>query len=195
MISRIDAIEIIAEHTTADDLVISTTGMISRELFVSQDRANNFYMLGSMGLASSLGLGLAVLNPTQRIFVLEGDGSALMSMGTMALVASESPADFVHIVLDNECYESTGGQPTISHQIDLAKIAEGCGYKHVAWVEDRENLTKALDEVEAASSPHFILVKVGVAPVDGIPRVSHTPKEIRDRFKAAVKTTHTPLAI
>lgn len=190
MIGRFDAIGIIAEHVAADDLVISTTGMISRELFVTQDRPSNFYMLGSMGLASSFGLGMAVLNPAQRVFVLEGDGSALMSMGTMALVASEAPANFVHIVLDNECYESTGGQPTITPQIDLAKIADSCGYRHVARVEDGENLAAALADCVTTASPHFILVKVDATLLDGIPRVSHSPTDIRDHFKSVVRKTN-----
>ena len=190
MISRVEAIEIVAQHVDSDDLVISTTGMISRELFVTQDRPANFYMLGSMGLASSLGLGMAVLNSDQRVIILEGDGSALMSMGTMALIASEAPTNLVHIVLDNERYESTGGQPTISPRIDLAKIADSCGYQHVARVEDGENLAGALAECATAPSPHFILAKVGVASLDEIPRVSHSPTGIRDRFKSVVRTKY-----
>lgn len=190
MISRIDAIEIIAEHVESGDLLISTTGMISRELFVTQDRPANFYMLGSMGLASSFGLGMALLDPARGVFVIEGDGSALMSMGTMALVASEAPANLVHIVLDNECYESTGGQPTISRQIDLAKIADSCGYHCVARVEDGEDLTKALSQCATASGPHFILAKVQVASLDEIPRVSYSPTDIRDRFKSVVGTAN-----
>ena len=91
MISRIHAIRIIAESLQKNDLVVSTTGMISRELFITDDRSGNFYMLGSMGLVSSFALGLALLNPSNRVVALEGDGSALMSMGTLALVASEAP--------------------------------------------------------------------------------------------------------
>lgn len=187
MISRIDAIKIISGQLSEDDLVISTTGMMSRELFVTQDRKANFYMLGSMGLASSLGLGLAVLNPNQRVVVLEGDGSTLMSMGTLALIASEAPPNFVHIVLDNESYESTGVQPTITNQIDLSKIAESCGYQHVVRVEGGEQLADALAECAFTKSPHFILAKVGVASVDGISRVTHAPTEIRDNFRGAVQ--------
>ena len=187
MISRIDAIGIIANHVESDDLMISTTGMISRELFVTEDRSRNFYMLGSMGLASAFGLGLALLNPDQGVVVLEGDGSALMSMGTLALITSESPPNLVHIVLDNESYESTGGQATITNQIDLSLIAESSGYQHVVRADDGDQLTAALAKCRSTSGPHFILAKVGVASVEGISRVTHTPIEIRDRFRSTVK--------
>ncbi|MCH8892074.1 MAG: hypothetical protein IIB32_01130 [Chloroflexi bacterium] len=90
MIDRYRAIEKILEHVQASDLVVSTTGMISRELFALNDRPENFYMIGSMGLASALGLGLAIQAPQKRVFILEGDGSALMSLGTLPLIASEA---------------------------------------------------------------------------------------------------------
>ncbi len=104
MIPRYEAIEKILEHVQADDLILSTTGMISREVFMTDDRPGNFYMIGSMGLLSSFGLGLALLTPGQRAFVLEGDGSALMSLGTLPLIAAERPGNLVHIILDNEAY-------------------------------------------------------------------------------------------
>ena len=186
MISRIDAIKIIADHVDDDELVISTTGMISREFFVTQDRPGNFYMLGSMGLASSFGLGLALLNPNQRVVVIEGDGSTLMSMGTLALIASEAPPNFLHIILDNESYESTGAQPSITGQIDLAEIAASCGYRHAERVEGAEQLARALTNGEGNHEPRLILAKVGIAPVKNISRVTHTPVEIRDQFHGAV---------
>ena len=102
MIARYQAIERILSHMRDGDLVVSTTGMISRELFTLDDRPGNFYMIGSMGLASAMGLGLAIQAPNKRVFVLEGDGSALMSLGTLPLIASERPANLVHIILDNE---------------------------------------------------------------------------------------------
>jgi len=186
LISRIDAIEVIADHVAANDLIISTTGMISRELFVTQDRWANFYMLGSMGLASSFGLGLALLNPNQRVIVIEGDGSALMSMGTLALIASEAPSNLVHIVLDNESYESTGGQVTITRQIDLSQIAESSSYQHVERVEGGVQLERALERCNFTPGPHFILSKVGIEQVEDISRVTHIPIEIRDRFLSVV---------
>ena len=183
MIDRVKAIEVILGRVGSADLVLSTTGMISREVYVTHDRPGNFYMIGSMGLLSSFGLGLAMLTPGQRVFVLDGDGSALMSLGSLPLIATESPKNFFHIVLDNEAYESTGSQPSISFKVDLAQIAKSCGYASSVRVEEIEALEGALADCEGAPGPHFILVKAGVAPVEGIPRVSHAPTDIRDRFK------------
>ncbi len=187
MIDRSKAIEKILEHVRVDDLVLSTTGMISREVFVTDDRPGNFYMLGSMGLLSSFGLGLAVLTP-HRVFVLEGDGSALMSMGTLALIASQRPTNLLHIILDNEAYESTGGQPSISSAVDLTEVGKSCGYGHVVRADEIEDLEGALLECGSRPGPHLILVKAGIAPVKGIPRVSHTPTDIRDRFGSCIQT-------
>ena len=186
MIDRYLAVQKILEHVGASDLVLSTTGMISREVFVSGDRAGNFYMLGSMGLLSSFGLGLALFNPEQRVFVLEGDGSALMSLGAVPLIGSEGPGNLIHIILDNEAYESTGGQPSISSGFDLTRVAEGAGYRTVARTGDVEGLQSALLECARGPGPHLILVKAGIVPVKGIPRVSHSPTDIRDRFNSSV---------
>ncbi|MFQ6026623.1 MAG: thiamine pyrophosphate-dependent enzyme, partial [Dehalococcoidia bacterium] len=155
------------------------------EVFLSDDRPRNFYMLGSMGLLSAFGLGLSLIRPERRVFILEGDGSALMSLGTLPLIAEEKPANLVHMILDNEAYESTGGQPSISAAADLAEIGRSSGYPEVARVEETEALDQALLDCAAKPGPHLILVKVGIAPVPGIPRVSHSPMEIRDRFKEA----------
>ncbi len=186
MIDRYTAIGKILEHVDSSGLVVSTTGMISREVFATEDRPGNFYMIGSMGLASALGLGLAVLQPEQRVFILEGDGSALMSLGNLPLIASESPGNLVHVVLDNEAYESTGAQPSISSAFELVQVALSCGYRTVVRADDLEGLETALLDCARRTGPHFILVKATIAPVAGIPRVSHPPTEIRDRFKGSV---------
>ena len=190
MIARYQAIETILSHLRDDDLVVSTTGMISRELFTLDDRPGNFYMIGSMGLASAmgLGLGLAIQATQKRVFVLEGDGSALMSLGTLPLIASERPSNLVHIILDNEAYESTGGQASISSQFDLADTARSAGYPRTRRVEELEELESALLEVAAGGQLSLILVKAGIAPIEGIPRVSHTPDQIRDRIRIAVQS-------
>lgn len=188
MIDRFVAIQAILRSVGPADLVLSTTGMISREVFVTDDRPANFYMIGSMGLLSSFGLGLSLQSPDKRVYVLEGDGSALMSLGSLPLIATERPGNLVHIILDNEAYESTGSQPSISSDVDLAKIATSCGYSRVVRVEDIESLEGTLRDNETAPGPCLILVKVGIAPIKDIPRVSHTPIEIRDRFKTRVQS-------
>jgi phosphonopyruvate decarboxylase len=188
MMARYEAIAAILAHVDEADLVLSTTGMISREVFTTDDRPGNFYMLGSMGLLSSLGLGLALLAPQRRVWVLDGDGSALMSLGTLPLIATARPPNLLHIILDNEAYESTGGQPSISASVDLAAVGESCGYPHVERVAGRDELERALFACTPDGGPRLMLVKVAIAPVEGIPRVSHRPTAIRDRFAAHVRS-------
>ena len=187
MIDRYKAIEKILEQVEVGDLVLSTTGMISREVFVANDRPENFYMIGSMGLLSSFGLGVALLNPDKRVFVLEGDGSALMSLGTLPLIAVENPGNLFHIILDNETYESTGAQPSISSDVDIANVGRSCGYKHVARVDEMVGLQNALLDCDMGYGPTMVLVKAGIAPVRGIPRVSHSPTAVRDRFRHSIR--------
>ena len=187
MIERVRAIESILRTVRGDDFVLSTTGMISREVFARGDRPGNFYMLGSMGLLSSFGLGLALTVPSRKVFILEGDGSALMSLGTLPLIAVESPPNLVHVVLDNEGYESTGGQPSISAGVSLADVGRSSGYKNVARVSGVDELDAALAKsTRGVAGPHLIVVKCSLAPLEGIPRVSVSPVEIRDRFKSCV---------
>jgi thiamine pyrophosphate-dependent acetolactate synthase large subunit-like protein len=184
MIARYQAIESMLAHVDDADLILSTTGMISREVFTTKDRPGNFYMLGSMGLLSSLGLGLAVLAPQRRIWVLDGDGSALMSLGTLPLIATMCPPNLIHVILDNEAYESTGAQPTISASVDLAAVGTSCGYRQVDRAASRGELERVLVHGPPETGPRLIVVKVSIAPVEGIPRVSHAPTAIRDRFVA-----------
>ncbi len=192
MIDRYEAIERVLGHVGERDLLVSTTGMISREVFASNDRQGNFYMIGSMGLASSLALGLALLQPQRPVFVLEGDGSAMMSLGTLPLIGAEVPRNLVHVILDNEAYETTGSQPSISSKVSLASIGKASGYSTVQQAEDGHTLNEALLARGREPGPHLIVVKVGIAPVVGISRVSHTPEEIRDRFRDRILALRAP---
>ena len=183
---RYEALEIILEQASETDLILSTTGMTTRELSAIQDRPGNFYMLGSMGLLSSLGLGLAIEVPGSSVFILEGDGSALMNLGILPLVGSEAPRNLTHIVLDNGAYESTGGQPTISSSASIADIARTAGYPVVHAVEDRASLTHALTTSRVQDGPRMILIKIEASHRD-VPRVAMLPTEITQRFREHVQ--------
>jgi phosphonopyruvate decarboxylase len=187
VISRVRAIEIILDQVEEPDVVLSTTGMVSREVFATRDRTGNFYMIGSMGLLSAVGLGISLLAPDRRVYVLDGDGSALMSLGTLPLIAVEAGANLTHIVLDNESYESTGAQPSIAKDVSLGAIALASGYESATSVSDESSLQDSLKRLGGGPRPDFVLAKVGIAPVEGIPRVSFTPEEIRDRFAAHIR--------
>lgn len=180
--TRYEALTYLLKDLPGADLAIFMTGMISREAFNIRDRAENFYMIGSMGLLAPLGLGLALQSPTRRVWVVEGDGSALMSLGTFPLIATSHPNNLIHVVLDNETYESTGGQPTISATVDLAALAQASGYAQVRRVSNGPALERALQECRQAEALSFILVKVTGRAAEGLGRVSLSPEELTQRF-------------
>ncbi|HEU0074747.1 MAG TPA: thiamine pyrophosphate-dependent enzyme [Dehalococcoidia bacterium] len=184
--NRAEAVGAVLDALDEHDYLISTTGLISREVFAQGDRTRNFYMLGSMGLASALALGVALLRPNARVVVLEGDGSAMMALGTLPLVAAERPANLTHVVLDNEAYESTGAQPSISDRVDLGSIGEASGYMRVNRVSSVDGMTAALPAGSPAG-PALVVAKVVLDPLLRVPpRVSLTPQQIKARFQAAL---------
>ena len=143
---RIDAISAVAE-AAGDALIVCNIGFPSRELYAVGDRPENFYMLGSMGLASSIGLGLAMAQPDKRVIVLDGDGAVLMNLGTLATIANYAPKNYLLVILDNCCYGSTGSQPTCTHLgTDLAGMAKAAGVKDVRTVADLDSLRQALND-------------------------------------------------
>ena len=178
---RSEAIRVILELLSSKDIALFTTGMISREAFEANDRDANFYMFGSMGLCSSLGLGLA-LNSDKRIFIFDGDGSILMNMGILATIGKEKPANIVHIVLDNQSYQTTGGQPSASSAVQLEKIAMHSGYRGCLRVETIDELKYAVGDSAAKEGPLFVLVKALEKTEDISPRVSIIPTDIKKRF-------------
>ena len=184
--TRADAIGAILDNLEANDLSLFTTGMISREAHAAFDRSSNFYMIGSMGLLSAIGLGLALNRPDRRVVVVEGDGSALMSLGTFPLVATEAPSNYTHVVLDNESYESTGNQPTISSRVDITRHAEASGYAAAVRATGLETFAQTFIQHRASSGTTFLLAKVGGRVSHDIARVEITPTELRDRFLGAV---------
>jgi thiamine pyrophosphate-dependent acetolactate synthase large subunit-like protein len=180
--TRHEALQHLLLHLPDGALALFTTGMISREAFNIRDRAENFYMIGSMGLLNALGLGLALQVPARTMWVVEGDGSALMSLGALPLIATCQPTNLIHVVLDNEIYESTGGQPTISATVDLAALATAAGYTRVWRVSDAVALREALRQVAETKELTFLLVKVSGRAPEGLGRVALTPEEIKRRF-------------
>lgn len=165
-----------------DELVIGTTGFISRDLQASADRAGNFYMIGSMGLAASLGLGVALQHPERTVVVFDGDGSVLMGLGSLPAIAEWKPANLVHVVFDNEAFASTGNQPTCSRTVNLDRLAEASGYAVVCRAEGAEALEAAWRKVRAAAGPSFLLIKCRPNAGQPAERVRLEPQEITARF-------------
>lgn len=130
---REDAIERILKALPEGSVVVSTTGMISREVYetrirLGQDHSHDFLMVGSMGHASQIALGIAMAQPNRKVFCLDGDGASIMQMGNMAIVGQSSASNLTHVVLNNAAHDSVGGQPTVGGAIDLPAIASACGY-------------------------------------------------------------------
>jgi len=175
---RKEAVEIIA-NCIGKNPIISANGFMSRDLFEVSDKESNFYMIGSMGLASSIGLGIALKNPKKQVFVFDGDGNILMNLGSLVTIGSLKPKNLIHIVFDNNSHESTGDQPTNSSQINLEKIAKVVNYK-IFVVQSKTKLVSVLKELKNLQGPIFLLVKISVSN-ERSKRVSWNPKTIRDR--------------
>ena len=176
---RIEAISIIAlEAESQGALLVGNIGYPSRELYAVGDRPSNFYMLGSMGLASSIGLGLALARPDRRVITIDGDGSVLMNLGSLATIADQEPENYLLVILDNGCYGSTGSQPTCTaRKADLARIAEGAGVTEVRLASSPEELRAGL----TGRGVLVVKVEAGNAEVAVIPL---SPEEIIERFMA-----------
>ncbi len=184
-LSRSEALRIITESLTKTAYIISTTGKASRELFTLADSPNNFYMQGSMGHASAFALGVALKKHLKKIVILDGDGALLMHMGILSSIGHEKPKNLYHIVLDNEAYESTGGQGTTSSSTDIGAVALACGYTGTATVSTTDDLRKSIQNVSAQNGPFLLRVKINIAAgTDPLPRISsaYTPQEITARF-------------
>ena len=170
-----------------DEIAIHANGYICRESFNIKDRENNFYMIGSMGLASSIGLGVAVSRPDQKTIIIDGDGNVLMSMGTLAMIAAAAPKNLIHIVIDNEAYESTGRQRSLSESVSLEKVAQSAGYLQTKKVTNKNQIKDAFQELMEKDGPSFLLVKVKPSFDKSTGRVHHTPEEITLRFMKSIK--------
>jgi len=184
-ISRRDAIAAVRE-ALGRELMIHANGYMCRESFSLGDRPENFYMIGSMGLASAIGLGLSLVDHDRATVVLDGDGNLLMNLGVLPLVAALQPRHFVHIVLDNEVYGSTGSQRSLSAETRLDRLAAAAGYRTVASVTAADAITAAVRTALESDGPHFILVKVTTEEAS-VTRIPYTPHELRDRFRASVR--------
>lgn len=157
-LSREDAIEIVVEALPQNAAVVSTTGMISRELFEIRERkgqghAHDFLTVGSMGHASQIALGIALQQPQRPVFCFDGDGATIMHMGNMAITASMMPKNYVHVVFNNGAHDSVGGQPTVGLSIDLPAIAKAVGYPQTYSVSTKEELGVALASITNNLSP------------------------------------------
>jgi thiamine pyrophosphate-dependent acetolactate synthase large subunit-like protein len=182
--SRLTALGV-ALKAAGDDAILHANGYICRESFSLADRPQSFYMIGSMGLAPAIALGLALARPAQRAVVFDGDGNLLMNLGVLAMIGARRPANLLHLVFDNEVYGSTGNQASLSREVRLDRLAAAAGFATAVAVSDPLSLEAALAATAATDGPHFVLVKVTAEEAE-VPRIPYTPAALRDRFRTAV---------
>lgn len=192
MLSGGEAIAAVFRARGPEARYVCANGYVSREAYAVRDWPQSFYMIGSMGLAASIGLGVALAQPEREVVVLDGDGNVLMGLGALALVGAQAPRSFLHLCLDNGVYASTGNQPSLSAGVSLEGVALAAGYARASAVEDLGALEAALAAYEPGSGPTFLRVRIAPeAHPRSFARVAHSPDEIRDRFRASLQGSAT----
>ncbi len=189
--SREEAIQTVAAALGEKDCIVSTTGMISRELFeyraaMNQGHERDFLTVGSMGHASQIALGIALAQPERRVWCFDGDGAAIMHMGSMAIVANKAPKNYVHVVFNNGAHDSVGGQPTVGLKIDLPAVAKAVGYKATISVDRKEELVKQLSGLKV-DGPILLEIKVKKGNRKDLGRPTTTPIQNKEALMQFLK--------
>ena len=190
--SREEAIQTVAAALGEKDCIVSTTGMISRELFeyraaMNQDHERDFLTVGSMGHASQIALGIALAQPERRVWCFDGDGATIMHMGSMAIVGNKAPKHYVHVVFNNGAHDSVGGQPTVGLKIDLPAIAKAVGYEAAYSVDNKADLEAILKNVNSFEGPILLEVKVKKGNRKDLGRPTTTPIQNKEALMKFLK--------
>ncbi len=192
--SREEAIQTVAAALGEKDCIVSTTGMISRELFeyrtaMNQGHERDFLTVGSMGHASQIALGIALAQPERRVWCFDGDGATIMHMGSLAIVASKKPANYIHVVFNNGAHDSVGGQPTVGFKIDLTAVAKAVGYAAAFSVSTKEDLNSQLSILNSQlqKGPILLEIKVKKGNRKDLGRPTTTPIENKDALMQFLK--------
>ncbi len=190
--TREEAIQQVAASTGIQDVIVATTGMISRELFEYREKANegherDFLTVGAMGHASQIALGIALEKTDRTVWCFDGDGACIMHMGGMAIVASKAPKNLIHIVFNNGAHDSVGGQPTVGLDIDISTIAKAVGYKQAMSIDSQASLTNALQNIKAAEGPVLLAIKVKKGNRKDLGRPTTTPIQNKESLMEFLK--------
>lgn len=182
-------------NVTNEDPIISTTGKASRELFEIRTKRNqsnkyDFLTVGSMGHSSSICLGVAINKENQKIWCIDGDGAAIMHMGSMAVIGSISPKNMVHIVINNGAHETVGGMPTVASKIDMVGIAKACGYSYAVSVDNFDDLDNELLNAKFRNELSFIEVLSAIGARDNLGRPTTTAIENKENFMKYLNSIH-----
>ena len=184
--ARIDLLRCVQTLVPAEAAVVATTGKTGRELFTLEDRPQQLYQVGSMGCASGMGLGIA-LNTVRSVLVLDGDGAALMKLGTLATIGAHAPGNLIHVLLDNGVHDSTGGQATVSPNVDFAAVAQACGYPRAYRCDTESGFAQALEAaLTDGSRPALIHALIAPGSVAELGRPTVSPREVARRFRSFI---------
>lgn len=183
---RSDALQTIVAETGGGILRLATTGYTGRELCTINDSEQNLYQVGSMGCVGSLGLGLALARKDKAVVVIDGDGSLLMRLGALAVIASQNPPNLLHLVMDNQCYESTGGQATVSGSVDFVALASAAGFRRALHLHDLADLSECVRNWKQTRGLTFACLSISAGAQKDIARPTLTPSEVKARFRRAL---------
>jgi len=179
---RIEALKVINGLKDKNTILLATTGKTGRELYEIEDAPNNLYVVGSMGCVSSLGFGLALVMPEKEVVVIDGDGSILMRMGSLATNGYYCPPNMIHILLDNNAHDSTGGQATVSFNVNFVQIAKSCGYPRSIYVHNLDELRIYIKNWKKEKELTFLYMKIGKGSKENLGRPGMKPYHIKERL-------------
>ncbi|CCE05314.1 putative Sulfopyruvate decarboxylase (beta subunit) [Bradyrhizobium sp. STM 3843] len=180
VMNRFDLTSRLVAKLEHEEAVVGGIGNTNFDLWATGQRPQNFYMLGSMGLAFPIALGVALAQPKRRVVALEGDGSLLMQLGCLTTIATLAPDNLVMIVMDNGIYQITGSQPTPARHADIVAIAIGCGIARSSWAADEEDFERLVDQAFESAGPTLIAARIDDKP--GVGATRRDPVQIRERF-------------
>jgi phosphonopyruvate decarboxylase len=186
---REDALKLVLDSLKDDEVVVSTTGMTSREVFEYREttgggHARDFLTVGCMGHASQIALGIAIAKPGRHVYCLDGDGAVLMHMGSLAVIGSSVCENFRHIVVNNGAHDSVGGQPTVGFTVDLPAIARACGYRWVRTISSPMEIPAVLGEFKSAAGPALLEIRVNKGSRSNLGRPTSTTHDNKREFMA-----------
>jgi phosphonopyruvate decarboxylase len=180
--TRLALLEIVLTSIPDEVPIVATTGKTGRELFTLADREQHIYQVGSMGCASPMGLGVA-MTTGRRTVVLDGDGAALMKLGSMATIGAYRPSGLLHVLLDNGVHDSTGGQATASPSVDFAAVALACGYRRAFTCDSAAGVAGALRQAMVADGPVLVHALIRPGSLEKLGRPTIAPHEVAQRFR------------
>ncbi len=186
-VSREEALKLVVDRLTETDVVVSTTGKLSRELFEyrqakGQGHEKDFLTVGSMGHSSSIALGIAIVGKERNVFCLDGDGAFIMHMGALTNVGNLALRNYKHIVFNNGAHESVGGQPTLGFELDIPSIVKACGYKEAMVATNEKEIIAGMESMQKTDGPVLLEIKVRIDSRDDLGRPTTTPVENKESF-------------